>query len=378
VPGTSTLYLFFDDGGWVASYVKSTDNGETWGAPVAIGPGFTDGICGATWYDKWTPGDSGTLIHIFMMNTGNDDVFYRTLDTDGDVLGTTRTVYAGTTVSDNRALFVAGCKLLNGDLICAFNASATERGLRRSQDAGVNWAVLTGDPTVMEADGDQASVFPASNTGDGADFWMLYHDADADELSLKDWDDSTTTLGETSIATGVVENATIYVGEYAWAGAAVRPSDGHLIARVNTEYDAATADHRIFDINGPASIVEKTAIATDKDDHYYGGICIDQYTDDLYVLFTGATGTDEVLGSAAKTYYKKSVDGGATWSADQPYMENAAAAVLQCWVPMTGDLLYGAWRIGTTLLGGFTNRVAFSAPAGALDADYLFYQVVQR
>src|SRR4029450_433324 len=84
-------YWFYIDSNGTFSYSKTSDGGATWGAAVAISAQTTD-IAFDVWFDKWTPGDSGTLIHTWCFDTGVDDIRYRTLDTNGDSLGTLRVV----------------------------------------------------------------------------------------------------------------------------------------------------------------------------------------------------------------------------------------------------------------------------------------------
>ena len=68
-------------------YRKTTDGGANWAAAVLVDLGSrVSGI--DVWFDKWTPGDSGTLLHIWWMDSNNDTVQYRTLDTSDDSLGT--------------------------------------------------------------------------------------------------------------------------------------------------------------------------------------------------------------------------------------------------------------------------------------------------
>jgi hypothetical protein len=82
-------YKFFRDqpSAGPCVYRKTTDGGDTWGSAVTV-DSKTD--CGnvVVWYDRWTPGDGGTDIHIATMNTGTaiDHVWYNRLDTTTDTL----------------------------------------------------------------------------------------------------------------------------------------------------------------------------------------------------------------------------------------------------------------------------------------------------
>lgn len=78
-------YIFYRDSNGQCVYSKSTDSGDSWGTPVVV-DSQTDCIRIVVWYDQWTPGDSGTSVHIATMDTNNDDIFYNRLDTTTDTL----------------------------------------------------------------------------------------------------------------------------------------------------------------------------------------------------------------------------------------------------------------------------------------------------
>ena len=358
-------YWFYIDSDGTFGYSKTSDGGASWGVQVEIAAATTH-LAYDVWFDQWTPGDSGTLIHTCYFNTTNDDVFYRTLDTNGDGLGTQRTVFAGASATlTNARPFCSVTKTTSGYLYVAFDLDAgAEKGLCRSTDAGVNWSADLA-ATFVEAQYDWCSLFPASGTGDGNDCWAIYFDYDSINapITLKLWDSS---------AVSEVESATILTINTGGAGdlelqyqfsASVRHSDGHLILAILSKYDsAANSNHQVFDITSTSTFTEKTAIQSSTDDHYYPQVYINQSNDYIYVAYNGKRDGSETLGGTTKVYYTKSTDGGANWTAgDTAYMEGAAGAVRQVWAPITGPLFYAGWRVGTTLLGNAVNSVPQSA-----------------
>jgi len=56
-------------------YSKTTDGGATWGGEVDLGDGNKWANI-AVWYDQWTPGGSGTKIHMLATETDTDDTYY--------------------------------------------------------------------------------------------------------------------------------------------------------------------------------------------------------------------------------------------------------------------------------------------------------------
>src|SRR6185369_9512451 len=104
-------YWFFVDSDDDFFYMKTTDGGATWGGPVEIDTDTTiTSVAFGIWYDRWTPGDNGTKIHIWWFTSDNDLVVYRALDTNGDTLGTQTTVFTGATSVAGRGCFVSGTK----------------------------------------------------------------------------------------------------------------------------------------------------------------------------------------------------------------------------------------------------------------------------
>lgn len=347
-------YQFYIDGDSDFKYSKTTDGGATWGAAVSVGSGTV--LAFDVWYDQWTPGDSGTLIHLAWFGTTLDDVLYRSLDVSDDSLSASAVVIqAGATAAGAVGAHCSITKSRGGNLYVTWMLDAgVEFGLKKSTDGGANWSAgLTG---FNEANGDWTMLFPG-NAADANDIWGLFLDVSANALTLKVYDDSANSISESATIATVVENTSDLTAQYPFSGS-IRHSDGHLIASVVTERDTATADHRVFDINGAGSITELTPIFSDLDDMYYPSVFIDQNTEDIYVAYNGAG--VETLGTATHTRYAKSVDGGANWTFHN-YSEGSASAKLQVWAPLMGPRFYMSWRVGTQLHGNAVNSVTFSS-----------------
>lgn len=361
----NTGYFFFSDNGNF-SYKKSTDGGATWGSSTLIGDSGEILTVMDVWYDQWTPGDNGTKIHVVWGAATSDDVLYDSLDTNGDSLGTRVTIFDGSLHSNARGMFASISKTRSGYLYIAYSVSTTSgnRGLHRSTDGGATWGSNL-DSGFIESVDDVSELFPASNTGDNNDLWTIYMDADVDELTLKMWDSSAGSASESSSIQSHTENTTDRTGQHGFSGS-IRHSDGHLILAAVSEYDTATGDHKVYDINGTGSITTKTDITTNIDDHYYPSVFIDQNTDDIYVGFNGLRDGSETLGTTTKRYYTKSTDGGSNWtSGSTAYMEGSTDASLQVWTPLSGDLFYMCWRNDTTITGNAVNAVDVSAADGS-------------
>lgn len=351
-------------------YQKTTDGGATWGTPVVINA--ADTTAADLWFDQWTPGDTtGTKIHIFYIDVPTADVMYCSLDTATDTVSAAVQIYAGASLAaagSRYGIFSSGTKARSGYLYCAYEIDAgAEYGFKRSTDSGATWSAVL-DATFVEADKDQAYLYPATDTGDNNDCWAIYHDTSANALTLKLWDNSAATTTESATIQTFADTATQYLGEGGYS-AAMRLSDGHIILASVSERNTATADHQVWDIASIATITALTAITTNIANHYYPAVYIDPNSNDIYVAYNGARAGTDTLDTASKVYYVKSTDGGTTWSSgDTAYMVDAAAVVVQVWTPPTGPRFLASWRIGYYSKTNYTNSIVSTAAAAALAA----------
>lgn len=351
-------YCFYIDSTGLFSYSQTSDGGGTWGTAVVIDATETGTVGFDVWYDKWTPGDTGTKIHVWWFGTVRDQIRYSN-STDFSI----QTVPFGgaSSVAGNNA-YVSGTKTRSGYLYCcgAIDAS-NEQYFGRSTDGGGTWSAAL-SATFQEANPDHALLFPATGTGDDNDMWAVYHDSSATALTMKMWDSSAAAQVESSTVQTIAAVGTdLTVYQMPFSGA-IR-SNGDLIIVSCSERDTATADMQVWTVTGVTAasqtgITHNTDITTNIDDNYNPAVFIDWYTNDIYVAYNGKRDGSETIGTTTKVYYTKSIDGATTWTAgDTAYQEGATSADLQVWAPISGPLFYSSWRVGTTLLGNKVNSV---------------------
>lgn len=323
-------YMFGINGDSDLDYMKTTDGGRTWAAAVDVYTGSVDSF--DVWYDQWTPGDTGRMIHIAFTENGTDDVSYFRFNTNNDTKTTIVDVFAGTSAVLARGVFTSITKARGGNLYVAFDMDAgAETGFYRSVDSGVTWTART---NCVEATLDQCMLFPA-NGADPNDIWILYQDADANQLTLKEYDDSANSFSESG-ADSMIVNGTDFTGQYGFSGA-IRHSDGHLIVAYFNEFDSATGDFLVRDVAAIGSISALTDLTANIDDMYYPSVFLNQDQPDwIYVAYIGKSDGSETLGTTAGVYYALSKDRGLTWTKDIP-ISSATGDWRQTWAPLNGE-----------------------------------------
>jgi len=303
-------YIFFTDGtGQDLEYVKTIDAGLTWTAtPIAIAVGLV--LSFDVWFDKWTPLDTGTKIHIIYIEADGLDWAYKSLNVSGDTLSAAVVLTSPTDMGLTTSLAkqqTTITKTRGGNLLAQYwdNETTYESFFYRSTDGGTSFGARA---TGMDANGiDHILLFPA-NLLDANDAWMLYWDKSANEISLKTYDNSGDVWTEGSIATSMVEDNSSYLQ----MDGAIRHTDGHLIVVAWSEVDTATADLRCYDVTNESTVTAKTNILTDTIEAAQCSILINQRNDDIYVAYIKGTAWLSLVG----IHYKLSTDGGTIWGTE--------------------------------------------------------------
>jgi hypothetical protein len=320
-------------------WAKSADDGLTWSDPVLFFSGTFEAI--TTWYDKWTPGNTGTLFHVAWLDTTNDIVLYRALDTADDSMGTQTTILDVTSTAAGAGQCLSITRAIGGNLYCLFDTDGgVEDGFYRSTDIGATWGAR--DNTGGSEDGDYFFLLPNPTSADTNDILCIFWDRSADELTRKNIDDSANTFAsETSIAGTMLDVAhTSCSPQFA-----VTLSDalnlGFLVAW--SARDTANADLRFWTFD-ESTITEGTPVVLNStDDQQCCAIALDTATGDIYVFYLGKSDGSETVGTSLGIYYKVSTDDGATWGS-----ETAVGITLRNYsYLMTCPIYTGDWTVFT-------------------------------
>ncbi len=316
----TTGYFFYvdNDNPDDFNYVKTTDSGQTWGVPVLIKSSDPAGFILSydLWFDRYTNGDTGNLIHITYAVNNPDGIFYKSLDTSTDVLSGEIVVFAQGTAAGSSPFSASITKARGGNLYVGWNllpVFGSAQGFARSTNGGSSW-VVRADLFAGENEDDQFLLYPG-NESDNQDIWCMYWDVSANEISLKTYDDSADSWSEATDATmaGMVDT----IASSQMAGA-IDFSDDSIIFVAHEDLLVAE-DFKAWRINGAGSIVALADVFTAGVDKLSACITIDQNTGNFRVAY--ADGPTPF--TSMQVMYKLSTDGGASWDAAVQYSTTA-------------------------------------------------------
>lgn len=292
-------YLFICDGNNFDFHVcKSMDGRITWEGITEIDSGSVQAFDAVI--------DGSGIIHIAAIENGADDVKYWQLDTSDDSLTGPVTVVDGASVGSAGNQWVSIGLAVGGNIyIAASFGDAAEEFFYRSTDGGSSFGSRA---SPWEGAVDQIMLFPG-NEADNQDIWALFWDFSANEASFKVYDNSGDSWSETALATAtepVITNA------YSNLTGVVMPN-GHLYAAFWTG-TGATHDLTTWDINGAASITQKTDVKTDAT----AGKCVAMSLigSDVYAYYVGSDEGGDTGQTAGRVWERHSSDGMSTWSSE--------------------------------------------------------------
>lgn len=334
-------YHFYVDSAGDVVYSKTTDGGANWNAAVAI-DGSSPAVAWTTvavWYDQWTPGDSsGTKIYIAAVNPtdGDDDLYFHYLDTSDDSIRSGGWVAAisGTQYDNGADGNVTITKATDGDLFVAasgnFGGNATR--VYRSADAGDSWANTSLTLTSGLDDLDTQQLLPLSN----GDVLIIVCDATVNKLVSKEYSSSWT--NELNIDTAFYDN-TSYDDNF---GASLYKTTGDIYL-TSANYIGNTAnDLKFYKFTESSRTWEtKTDILTNSVYALNVRPIIDQNNGDIYAAYIYG-----VIGSDTDIYYKKSDDGGTSWTAQSEKINTTIddyRTIGTNFMNYSGDILYAVW-----------------------------------
>ena len=309
----STAVVIYADGALDITFSRTTDKGATW-AKTEILIGSTVQI--ACWYDKETPGNTGTLLHIVWVDAiSGQNIYYQTLDVATGNLGTRRIIDDTISVGGNNEHRIAITQAVNGNLIVAFSTN-TDIECYRSTDSGVNWTSRA-DVFETASENDWCLLFPADV--DAGDVAAIFWDRSANTISLKMYDDSANSWTEINIDTDSVASP-----DHMHMDGSLRLSDKHILLAAHSSFDNTTDDLRTYDLTvdsiASPTVTDKTNVFTNQVESGQVSVFINQQNNNVYIAYIkGGTWQD-----TTDVVFHKSTDGMAVWGTEQVYSEATA------------------------------------------------------
>lgn len=304
------LYYVYVDSGSDVAFRKSSDGGLSWGAPTVVFAGTVTAL--AIWYDRWSNISAG-LIHCAYQESATDDTLYRTINTESsDALSTQTSIFAGTSTATGGCLSITRAR--GGNVYChtVIDAGA-EGGFFRLPNANVPngaWDAVRTNPEAL-ATTDQIILVPGF-AADNQDIMAIFIDASANEISRYVHDDSGNSWAETSISTGITEQAATTA--FPHFAAAVDLTNSQILVVCWNAIDAANQDFLGWTVTESAiTAFTTTPVLNATDDCGLAAIGIDTSTGYWWIFYAGISTGGETFLTSVNIYCKCSKDSGATW-----------------------------------------------------------------
>lgn len=340
----NTGYFFYRDSDDTCVYSKTTDGGDTWGSAVAV-DSQTDCFRITVWYDQWTPGDTGDIIHIVTIDSGDDDLWYTGLDTSNDTQSTTVSItgsYAGTYLNSEN--YPAITKSTTGNVYIGVQDSDDSFVLRCASSCAnaVNWSEAGSATNPFDATEDGLILMPL----DDGDILAIRWDTSANVIDSNRYEDGSDTWDGSASWDEVVNPAydnTTY--DFAFSATTVNNTNNIYLAHAadhgtfGTNDDVRTA---IYDVSTDSWTVTAD-VATDVPGAI-GGVNIgyDAANGHVYVAYIRMIDDADI--TTGNVYWSRSTDGMSTWSSEEGPINDGESAINGPHLDARNtEILYSAW-----------------------------------
>ncbi len=370
----------------------------TWDGPTAVSLGASPLDASNSqvqffqiWYDKWTKGDTGDLIHMAWLDSGDNVAYYRNMDTgNADALSTAIDLNAEMTLGMTsvvangvRDTNLSITKATGGRIYIAFSAVPTiaseeHRFVRAvSPYTTTNWTNVTATDTFHKDTGssfsqDRVILMPAPNDA-ADDIYGITLRVDDNVVTVWHWDQSaaagagTLTLVHTPAGGANVERA-----ESFQTAAVPDINNGHVYIGCWSLFDNAAADVHFYDMTSAATIGGDDLPIENLAESGYVKLTHDPTNDRVYLFYTdGTTGAASAFGTDDLGAYQTSDDNGGSWSGRQALTVDDADGVAALGGPAVlnfageGATLSPLWHelVDDDLMENNTNKITIAGIA---------------
>jgi len=357
-------YMVYIDSALDVSFKKSTD-GMTWSqATLAATAGTTTQL--AVWYDRWSGIASDYILFAFT-DSGNDDTFFRTINTaSSDALSTQTVVYAGASTAGGGHLSIVRSVGGNTYVKTIIDAGA-EGDFYRLPVANFPDGAWDLARTIDEgrATLDQIILLPDLTAADTQDIMAVFQDASVTETTRKLYDDSGNSWAEASINNAITELATSTA--FANLATAVDLTNDLVVLVVWTNTDTLNADLKCYTVTNAAITAVTDVVLNSTDDQGLCAISIDAVSGWWYVFYCGKSDGSETWNTALKVYMKVSKDAGSNWGPETLVSVGATATIRHLY---TCPWLYTGQPVVAWVVDAQTDDLKFSVDHTAPRAVY--------
>ncbi|MCB9810205.1 hypothetical protein H6781_01235 [Candidatus Nomurabacteria bacterium] len=366
-------YKFYRDGSGgggtngTCVYKKTTNGGTSWGTETIV-DSQTDCEAIVVWYDKWTPGDAGSYIHIATMDSGDDDLWYNRLDTTSDTLlmgsnptstSLTQSAMSITAATANHSM----TKGTDGTLYMSISDNTDRFVVSCSSGCGTgsNWTEV-GDGTFMDLDEDITLLLPL----DGGNILLINRDISANDIRSKVWNGSSWSASWSTVDANAVES-----GAYDIQMSAVRsPVTGDIyLAYIADANNFTVADHdiRLAKYSGGSWSNLPDLITDDTRGLTSISLTVDENTDTVYVAYSARTTL--ATADSANVYWATSTSAMTSWGAEQGPVNTSSGNFYGVSFNYSSvQRLYVTW-FGAVVDDLFGETIADVAPATTVDVS---------
>jgi hypothetical protein len=370
-------YKFYVDSAGTCVYSKTTNGGNSWGAAVTV-DAQTDCTGVSVWYDRWTPGDVGTNIHIATSDIGNDDLWYNRLDTSTDtrLLGTAP--ISTITNSAQVPIYVAGTnfhtisKGTDGVIYMAASAAADSFVVDCAASCNLAASWNQTGANFLDLANDYNLLMPIL----GGNMLLINRDISADDIRTRVWNGSTWSGSWTALDTSAVEGATYDIG--------MAVTQDHTSGDIYLAYAADNDNYTVLDhdvrtakyVSG--SWTSTSNIFTNTTRGLTGvAISLDTNLGVIYVAY--GLRTTPATANTGNLFYATSTSAMSSWGAEQGPVNSVAGDLYGIDMNiMSDERIYATWEdpapddiFGNTVadIAPVTKASALGTPTASVSAS---------
>lgn len=333
-------YKFYVDLSGACVYSKTTDGGTSWGGAVTF-DAQTDCMNPTIWYDQWTPGDTGTYIHIIDSDTSVSDVFYNRLDTTSDtlLLGTAAT----STVLGQSALSLSAAtnkqsitKGTDGTIYIAVNDGSDAFVVECTTNCNLSGSWTETGTNTMNLGNDFPLLMPLS----GGNIMLIVRDILANDIEYKTWNNTAWSGAWLTIDANAIENTTYDVGMAATLGTS---TDEIFLAYVADNGTLGTDDDiRTAKYSGGSWTNTTNVRTNDTKGLQQVAIGVDTNKNEVYVAYSART-TPGTIGTS-NVYWASSTAAMTTWGTEQGPINTTAGDIYGIDLNIiSNERVYASW-----------------------------------